>query len=48
MVRTSTGMISVRATTMAPLYEPYRNDNHNSTISRWLKLGLATSQDSAG
>src|SRR3546814_18732345 len=33
---------------MAPLYDPYRNDNHNSTISKWLKLGFATSQDSAG
>jgi hypothetical protein len=40
VVRTSTGMISVRATTIAPLYEPYRNDSHSSTISRWLKLGV--------
>ncbi|ETP63189.1 hypothetical protein BDSB_23350 [Burkholderia dolosa PC543] len=46
--RTSAGMTSVSATTIAPLYMPKKNESHSSTISMRAKLGADDSQDSAG
>ena len=48
MVLTSTGMIEVTKTTMAPSQLPKRNVSHHSTANSRLNEGLCTSQRIAG